>query len=233
MQPPRRATRSTRSFARSASWLYFNDLVEREPDGQSSRVQQTDASRRRTASRHCLALTGRKLLRRMRDVARTPVLVDPRLASALAEEQSSRLRLRHIDLERGWITFYEKGAKVIDKPIPDAYTPRSSEKRDQPWRDRGDDPDAYVVPMLRPQRRKGERDDPSDWRPREDDRPGASGIETHPHALSVMRSQFGSSRQHPGEIEALQRLLGHSKIETTQGGISASNGANASNGARS
>ena len=40
-------------------------------------------------------------------------------------------------------------------------------------------------------------------------------IETHPHAL---RHAFSVRflEQHPGEIEALQRLLGHSKIETTQ-----------------
>jgi hypothetical protein len=30
------------------------------------------------------------------------------------------------------------------------------------------------------------------------------------------RSRCGSWSKHPGEIEALQRLLGHSKLETTQ-----------------
>jgi site-specific recombinase XerD len=42
-----------------------------------------------------------------------------------------------------------------------------------------------------------------------------AGVEVFPHAL---RHAFSVRflEQHPGEIEALQRLLGHSKLETTQ-----------------
>ena len=40
-------------------------------------------------------------------------------------------------------------------------------------------------------------------------------VEVHPHSLrAAFAVQFLET--HPGELEALQRLLGHSKIETTQ-----------------
>jgi integrase len=124
----------------------------------------------------------------------------------------SRLRRRHLDLEHGWIRFHEKGAKVIDKPIPHAY--RRIVEEAVALGVIGDEPDAYVIPMLRRQRRKGDRDDRVIWRLVKTIGRRV-GIETHPHAL---RHAFSVCflEQHPGEIEALQRLLGHSKIETTQ-----------------
>jgi integrase len=47
------------------------------------------------------------------------------------------------------------------------------------------------------------------------DRTALAGVDVHPHAL---RHAFSVRflEQHPGEVEALQRILGHSKMETTQ-----------------
>jgi site-specific recombinase XerD len=44
---------------------------------------------------------------------------------------------------------------------------------------------------------------------------GRAGVDVFPHAL---RHAFSVRflEQHPGEIESLQRLLGHAKLETTQ-----------------
>ena len=42
-----------------------------------------------------------------------------------------------------------------------------------------------------------------------------AGVEVHPHSIrAAFAVQFLET--HPGELEALQRLMGHSKIETTQ-----------------
>jgi site-specific recombinase XerD len=75
-------------------------------------------------------------------------------------------------------------------------------------------PDAYVIPMARIQSRPATRDDRVIWRTVK--RVGArAGVEAHPHSL---RAAFAVHflETHPGELEALQRLMGHSKIETTQ-----------------
>ena len=74
--------------------------------------------------------------------------------------------------------------------------------------------DSYVIPMARGQRRDGERDDRVVWRTikRLGER---AGVEVHPHSL---RAAFAVRflETHPGEIEALQRLMGHARMETTQ-----------------
>jgi integrase len=125
---------------------------------------------------------------------------------------ASNLRLRDVDLERGTVRFREKSNKTITKPIPDEYaailrgamTAGAIETR----------PDAYVIPMVRKQVRTGDRDDRVIWRTIK--RLGKRArIEVHPHAL---RAAFAVKflETHPGELEALQRLMGHIKIETTQ-----------------
>ena len=195
-----------RSFCK---WLYFNDLVERNPMDKLSRPKRTHPD-----DIPLRALSGSDV-RKLFDACETwrELLCLSTLAYFGSRRGAvSRLRRQHLDLDRGWITFYEKGAKVIDKPIPHAYLEVVREAIAHGVI--GDDPDAYVVPMLRSQRRKGERDDRVIWRLVKTIGRRV-GIETHPHAL---RHAFSVRflEQHPGEIEALQRLLGHSKIETTQ-----------------
>ena len=74
--------------------------------------------------------------------------------------------------------------------------------------------DPYVIPMARKQTRRGERDDRVIWRTVK--RVGERvGIDFYPHSV---RAAFAVNflEAHPGELEALQALMGHSKIETTQ-----------------
>jgi len=125
---------------------------------------------------------------------------------------ASNVRRRDVDIERGTIRFREKGGKVITKPIPEEFAGLLREAIRLGVI--GASPDSYVIPMARGQRREGERDDRLIWRTIK--RLGKrAGVEVHPHSL---RAAFAVKflETHPGEVEALQRLMGHSKIETTQ-----------------
>jgi site-specific recombinase XerC len=106
----------------------------------------------------------------------------------------------------------EKGNKIIRKPLPQEYADLLRKAISVGAVDAS--PNAYVIPMTRGQRRSGDRDDRVIYRTvkRLGDR---AGISVHPHSLrAAFAVQFLET--HPGELEALQRLMGHSKIETTQ-----------------
>ena len=124
----------------------------------------------------------------------------------------SKLRWRDVDLENGSIRFREKGGKTIAKPLPDEFA--ALLRTAVAWGELDTSPGAYVVPMQRKQKHTRERDDRVIWRIVKNLGKRA-GVEVHPHSL---RAAFAVLflETHPGEIEALQRLMGHSKIETTQ-----------------
>jgi integrase/recombinase XerD len=125
---------------------------------------------------------------------------------------ASNLRRRDVDLDRGTIRFREKGGKVITKPIPEEFADLLGTAIGAGAI--GASPDSYVIPMPRGQRREGDRDDRIIWRTVKNLGKRA-GVEVHPHALrAAFAVRFLES--HPGEVEALQRLMGHSKMETTQ-----------------
>ena len=124
----------------------------------------------------------------------------------------SKLRWSDVDLERGTIRFREKGGKAIRKPMPVEFAGvlraamLSGEVECEP--------SDYVVPMQRKQTHGGERDDRVIAR--YVSQLGArAGVRVTPHSL---RAAFAVLflETHPGELEALQRLLGHKKPETTQ-----------------
>jgi len=125
---------------------------------------------------------------------------------------ASNLRRRDVDIERGTIRFREKGGKVITKPIPEEFAELLREAVRLGVI--ATDADSYVIPMARGQRRDGDRDDRLIWRTIKKLGERA-GVEVHPHSL---RAAFAVKflETHPGEVEALQRLMGHSKMETTQ-----------------
>lgn len=124
---------------------------------------------------------------------------------------AARLKRSDVDLERGTIRFREKGGKVIVKPIPTELTAiLLAAQADGLWPRQ----DAYVIPNRRAPRRKGERSDKVIYaiikRLAE-----KAGIDVHPHAL---RAAFAVQYldQHPGDLDALQKLMGHTRAETTQ-----------------
>jgi integrase/recombinase XerC len=125
---------------------------------------------------------------------------------------ASNLRRRDLDLDAGTARFREKGGKVITKPLPQEFAQLLGYAIQAGVI--GAEPDAYVIPMIREQRRSGNRDARIIWRTVKQLAKRA-GIEATPHAI---RGAFAVHflEGHPGELEALQRLMGHSKISTTE-----------------
>ena len=125
---------------------------------------------------------------------------------------ASNLRRRDLDLAEGTLKFREKGGKVITKPLPEEFAAllRHAIQAGAIGRE----PDAYIIPMVREQRRRGDRDDRIIYYTIK--RLAArAGVVATPHAI---RAAFAVHflEGHPGELEALQRLMGHSKIGTTE-----------------
>lgn len=125
---------------------------------------------------------------------------------------ASQLRWSDVDLRRETVKFREKGRKVITKPLPRVlaallrYAEASPEVPSSPA--------DYVIPMQRKQLRKGDRDDRLIWRTVQRVA-GRVGVRTNVHAFrAAFAVQFLET--HIGDLEALQALMGHKRIETTQ-----------------
>ena len=130
----------------------------------------------------------------------------PRRSAAAA------LRWEDVDFENDTVlSLREKGRKVIVKPLPDElreilYTLAVSGLVPAGPRD-------YVIPNCRPAKR-AERSHKIvyDTVKRIAKR---AGVNAHPHAL---RAAFAVHYldSHPGDLDALQNLMGHTRAETTQ-----------------
>ncbi len=123
----------------------------------------------------------------------------------------STLRRSDADLERGLLTFREKGRKVIHKPIPDelAAILRAADEN-HVWAS----PNDYLVPNRRPSmvtRKERANRVIYDTVRKVANR---AGIKTHVHALrAAFAVQFDV--ENPDNVIALKELLGHSRLETT------------------
>lgn len=124
----------------------------------------------------------------------------------------STLRRRDFDFAKGTLRFREKRRKVIVKPVPGELL-ELLVAADEAGAI-GAQPGDYLVPMIREQRRDGERDNRFVWRIVRNVAARA-GVHAHPHAL---RAAFAVHylEQKPEQLVALQALMGHSKIETTR-----------------
>ena len=120
------------------------------------------------------------------------------------------LRLRDYDEAGRRLTFQEKGGKTISKPIPDELAHVIEEAIKAGTYESVDD---YLVPSQGAQRRPGDRDDRIIWRLVRETAAKA-GVTTHVHALrAAFAVQF--LENNPGEMIALQELMGHDRPETT------------------
>lgn len=119
-------------------------------------------------------------------------------------------RLADYDQEERTITFREKGGQTIAKPVPDrlAYLLDAAVAAGVYATD-----DDYLIPGRAVQRRPGDRDDKIIWHLVREVAKRA-GVKTHVHAL---RAAFAVHylETHPGQIESLQKLMGHRRLETT------------------
>jgi integrase len=126
---------------------------------------------------------------------------------------ASQLRWRDVDLVEGVVRLREKGAKVVDLPMPNELVEilRLAVDSGQVgcW------PDDYVIPNRRPASvRRAERSNKVIWETvvRVARR---AGVRATSHAL---RRAFAVAflTNNPGAIEALQALMSHRRIDTTQ-----------------
>jgi integrase/recombinase XerC len=122
----------------------------------------------------------------------------------------SNVRLSDYDQDERTLSFREKGGVTIRKPVPDMLADLIDSAI---LAGIYDAEDSYLIPGVAEQRRPGDRDDRVIWRLVKEVA-GKAGVTTHVHAL---RAAFAVEflRQNPGQIVALQKLLGHKRIETT------------------
>ncbi len=126
---------------------------------------------------------------------------------------ASQLRWRDVDLEAGIVRLREKNRKVVDLPVPDelvAILHAATSSRQVDFT-----PDAYVIPNRRPATvRRAERSNKVVWETVIKVAKRA-GVRATSHAL---RRAFAVAflTTNPGAIEALQALMNHRRIDTTQ-----------------
>jgi integrase len=126
---------------------------------------------------------------------------------------ASQLRWRDVDIEDGIVRLREKGGKVVDLPIPHELVEILRSAAGSGNVDYG--PDAYVIPNRRPASvRRAERCNKVIWETVVKVAKRA-GVRATSHAL---RRAFAVAflTSNPGSIEALQALMNHSRIDTTQ-----------------
>jgi integrase len=125
----------------------------------------------------------------------------------------SRLRWRDVDLIDGTIRFREKGNKISIKPMPNELREILRAAMESAQVACG--PNDYVIPNRRPASvRRAERSNKIIW---ETVQRVARRVGVRATVHSLRRAfavAFLSS--HPGAIEALQALMNHSRIDTTQ-----------------
>jgi len=123
----------------------------------------------------------------------------------------ARVRLSDVDFGAGTIRFFEKGGKVIVKPLPDEYFEILGSAHDEGVWKSGED---YLIPNRRPGAvRNRERSDKVIW---ETVKKVAlrAGVEATVHALrAAFAVQFDEAN--PDQLIALKELMGHTRIETT------------------
>lgn len=124
----------------------------------------------------------------------------------------NRLRVRDYDSENGTLSFFEKGSKPIIKPVPAPLETLIHEAANAGvWETRDD----YLIPNPSSQRRQGERDARVIWKIVKHIADEAR-VDAHVHALrAAYATYYLETHQDKNSLLALQKLMGHKRIETT------------------
>lgn len=189
-------------------WLYFNEKIARNP---LDRIQRP----RRIAARDLDVITvSTDDVRKLVVAARTwpeKLAIGVLFYTGSRRRAAARLRLFDYNRDTGHLRFREKGGKTIWKPVA-AELRQLLEAALAAGVYTG--PGDYLIPAEGPLSRKGDRDDRVVWRLVKKVAARAH-VDTHVHAL---RAAFACAylEQHPGDTEALQELMAHESIATTQ-----------------
>jgi integrase/recombinase XerC len=126
---------------------------------------------------------------------------------------AARARWRDVNLLHGTIRFLEKGGKVAVKPIPDQLAAILRAAIEHP--DVRTGPDDYVIPNRRPSTVQSDERNTKVIYETVVRLAKRAGIPAHVHAV---RAAFATHylETHPGHLEALQALMGHTRSDTTQ-----------------
>jgi integrase len=141
-------------FRKFCAWLVAQELLDRDPMLRIPRpVKQHPEDIDVVSLSEADVIRMFKACETPRELVCLSVLayLGPRRAAA------SRLRVRDLDLENAHMRFFEKGGRVIWKPMPDELAALIAEAMGTGIIGTGSDD--YVIPMARKQRRKDERDD--------------------------------------------------------------------------
>ena len=126
---------------------------------------------------------------------------------------ASSLRWKDVNLQEGTAKFQEKGGKAIVKPIPDELRDILMAAKDHP--EVPSEADDYVIPNWQPSRVTRVERKPDIIYATVRRIADRAGVVAHAHSL---RAAFAVRylETHPGDIEALQALMGHTRVDTTQ-----------------
>jgi integrase len=197
-------------YATFFRWLYQDGRIEADPMLRIPRPRQVSPEDLDVPS-----VSGADVVRLLDACETTGELLCIALLAYLGPRRAAlaRLRWRDVDFEKGTVRFFEKARKSIAKPMPrelQALLEGAARERStvEGWRDE------HVIPMGLAQRRSGERDDRVIWRLYKQVAKRA-GVGGHVHAVrAAFAVRYLESR--PGDLEALQALLGHRSVRTTQ-----------------
>jgi integrase/recombinase XerD len=189
-------------------WLYHEGKVKRNP------LDRLVAPRRKSADDLDVVTVSSSDVRALLAACQTwteklavgiPAYIGPRRRAC------ALLRRSDYDRKRGRLRFLEKGGNVIWKPVPHelaATIEAAIADGAIP------DEDSYLIPPEGPLVKRGDRDDRVIWRVVNRVATRA-GVRAHTHSLRAAFAVF-YLEQRPGDVEALQLLLGHKSISTTQ-----------------
>jgi site-specific recombinase XerD len=194
-------------------WLYHNEQIRTNP------MDRLPRTRRQNPQDLDVVTVSTDDVRKLMAAA---VTWTEKLAIAIPAYMGARrraaalLRLEDYDQDGRTIRFREKGNKVIDKPVPDELAALLDDaiKAKAIVAEPGKD---YLIPAREGGylvRADGDRDDRVIWKAVKDVAERA-GVKAHVHALRAAFAVFYLT-QRPGDVEALQTLMGHTSIATTE-----------------